>query len=253
MRSLTCSLSRLNLRMVMHGPLSASGGMMALTREPSLRRASTSGLDSSMRRPMGATMRSMTPSTAWLRREDLLGEANLALLLDVDLVGVVHHDLADVVISEERLERPQPERLVEDVGQQHLAIDLLGDLTVPVHLREDVLDRLLGAAPQLLVAQPVHVEAAQVEVLDQPIVNVLLQGGVGLDARVDVLAAAARCVLQRGGHVALHFFRRRRLFFFLRLLFLRLLLVLLVLRAPLRCCSSLPAAESSKPSFDSPS
>ncbi len=49
----------------MHGPLSASGGMMAFTRLPSLRRASTSGLDSSMRRPMGATMRSMTPSTAW--------------------------------------------------------------------------------------------------------------------------------------------------------------------------------------------
>ena len=40
------------------------GGMIALTRLPSLRRASTSGLDSSMRRPMGATIRSITPSTA---------------------------------------------------------------------------------------------------------------------------------------------------------------------------------------------
>ena len=68
-RSSICSLSRLNLRMVMHGPLSASGGMMALTRLPSLSRASTSGLDSSMRRPMGATMRSMTPSTAWFEEK----------------------------------------------------------------------------------------------------------------------------------------------------------------------------------------
>ncbi len=43
------------------GPRSASGGMIALTREPSLRRASTIGTFSSMRRPSGATMRSMTP------------------------------------------------------------------------------------------------------------------------------------------------------------------------------------------------
>ena len=56
----------MNFRMVMQGPLRASGGMMAFTRLPSLRRASTRGLDSSMRRPMGATMRSMTPRTALL-------------------------------------------------------------------------------------------------------------------------------------------------------------------------------------------
>ena len=36
------------------GPSSASGGMIALTREPSGRRASTIGLDSSMRRPTAA-------------------------------------------------------------------------------------------------------------------------------------------------------------------------------------------------------
>ena len=53
-----------NLRIVRVGPLSASGGMIALTREPSLSRASTIGEDSSMRRPSGATMRSMTPITA---------------------------------------------------------------------------------------------------------------------------------------------------------------------------------------------
>ncbi|HAU90713.1 MAG TPA: hypothetical protein DCW72_11045 [Elusimicrobia bacterium] len=47
-------------RMVSVGPETASGGMMPLTREPSFRRASTSGTDSSMRRPRGATMRFMT-------------------------------------------------------------------------------------------------------------------------------------------------------------------------------------------------
>ncbi len=63
-RSASVSTLRPNLRMLSAGPLMASGGMMALTREPSLRRASTIGEDSSMRRPIGVTMRSMTPSTA---------------------------------------------------------------------------------------------------------------------------------------------------------------------------------------------
>ena len=54
---------RENLRIVMHEPRSAMGRMTAFTREPSFRRASTSGEDSSMRRPSGVTMRSMTPRT----------------------------------------------------------------------------------------------------------------------------------------------------------------------------------------------
>ena len=41
------------------GPSSASGGMIALTREPSGSRASTIGEDSSTRRPTFETMRSM--------------------------------------------------------------------------------------------------------------------------------------------------------------------------------------------------
>ena len=46
--------------MVSTGPSTASGGMIALTREPSGRRASTIGDDSSMRRPTCQTMRSIT-------------------------------------------------------------------------------------------------------------------------------------------------------------------------------------------------
>jgi hypothetical protein len=46
--------------MVSVDPLKASGGMIALTREPSASRASTSGEDSSMRRPTRETIRSMT-------------------------------------------------------------------------------------------------------------------------------------------------------------------------------------------------
>ena len=53
------SAFRENLRIVSEGPLSASGGTIALTRLPSGRRASTIGEDSSMRRPTCETMRSM--------------------------------------------------------------------------------------------------------------------------------------------------------------------------------------------------
>ena len=49
-----------NLRMVSDEPSTASGGITAQTRDPSGRRASTIGEDSSMRRPSGATMRLMT-------------------------------------------------------------------------------------------------------------------------------------------------------------------------------------------------
>ena len=48
------------------GPISDSGGITAQTREPSARRASTMGDESSMRRPMFETMRSMIMRTcAW--------------------------------------------------------------------------------------------------------------------------------------------------------------------------------------------
>ncbi len=59
------SLRLENLRIVIDGPFRASGGMMALKRDPSFSRASTSGELSSMRRPTGATMRSITPIMAF--------------------------------------------------------------------------------------------------------------------------------------------------------------------------------------------
>src|SRR5712692_11690513 len=49
-----------NLRTVRQGPLRAMGGMTTLTREPSLRRASQMGVDSSTLRPTRLTMRSIT-------------------------------------------------------------------------------------------------------------------------------------------------------------------------------------------------
>ena len=63
MRSSTVKGEAENFRMVMTGPTRDSGGMMAFTREPSVRRASTIGDDSSTRRPIGAMIRSMMRMT----------------------------------------------------------------------------------------------------------------------------------------------------------------------------------------------
>ncbi len=61
-RSGGISLSVENRRIDSSGPSTASGGMIAFTREPSLRRASTMGVDSSTRRPTWLTILSMMRS-----------------------------------------------------------------------------------------------------------------------------------------------------------------------------------------------
>ncbi len=62
-RSSEVSGSAANFRMVSEDPSTASGGMTALTRLPSGRRASTIGLDSSTRRPMRDTILSIVRRT----------------------------------------------------------------------------------------------------------------------------------------------------------------------------------------------
>ena len=69
-RSSSESASRANFRIVSDGPRSESGGMIALTRLPSGRRASTIGEDSSIRRPTCETMRSMIRSRCASSRKD---------------------------------------------------------------------------------------------------------------------------------------------------------------------------------------
>ena len=93
--------------MVMTGPTSDSGSMTALTREPSGRRASTRGLDSSMRRPSGVMIRSMIRRTCSSFRKYAVDALDLAGPLDVDVVRAVDHDLGDRLVGQERLERPE--------------------------------------------------------------------------------------------------------------------------------------------------
>ena len=97
------------------GPSSASGGMMAFTREPSGSRASTMGDDSSTRRPTRETMRSMICSRCRSSRNLTLGLFQHAVALDIDQIFVVDQDVRDGRILQQRLERSQAEDLIEQI------------------------------------------------------------------------------------------------------------------------------------------
>ena len=117
-----CSRSCVNLRIVISGPVSESGGMIELTRLPSGRRASTIGDDSSMRRPTSATILLMIRRRcdSSLKRDVRLVEA--ALALDPDVVRAVDHDLGHAVVGEQPLERAVAEDVVGDLGGEPLAV-----------------------------------------------------------------------------------------------------------------------------------
>ena len=123
---LYCSISscvmtwRPKRRMERQGPSSASGGMMALTREPS----GQAGVDDGLRFvDAAADLRDDLLDDVQQVRvvlEAHLGFGELAVALDVDLVEAVDEDIGDGGLLEQRLERAQAEHFVE-----HLLDDLV--------------------------------------------------------------------------------------------------------------------------------
>ena len=125
--------------------------MTALTREPSGRRASTIGLDSSTRRPMGATMRSMMRITCSSFWNVMFDSSSLPVALDVDLARAVDHDLGDALVAQQRLERTEADDLVGDLLQHP---DALGAGEGEALLVHGAAEDLLDLAPHLdLVGQ----------------------------------------------------------------------------------------------------
>ena len=88
--------------------------MIALTRLPSGRRASTIGDASSTRRPTCETILSMMRSRCASSTKRGVRPLELAGALDVDPVEPVDHDLGHGVVAEERLERAVAEDVVGD-------------------------------------------------------------------------------------------------------------------------------------------
>ena len=172
--------------------------MIAFTREPSVRRASTIG-----QRLVNAAAERRDdpvddPHDVVVVLEHDVGQFELARALDVDLARPVDHDLGDGLVAQQRLDRAEADDLVGDLLEHPHALGTgEGEALLVDDLAEDLLDL---AADLDLVGQ---VEL-RVEVLDHP----------GLDPELDVperlpdgRRRAERCgVVRRGGAPG----RRRR-------------------------------------------
>ena len=101
-----------NRRIDSAGPSSASGGMIAFTRDPSRSRASTIGLDSSMRRPTELTIRSMISNRCWSSLKTISVSSSLPLR-SMYAIESIDEDVGNVRVAQQNLERPEAEQLVE--------------------------------------------------------------------------------------------------------------------------------------------
>ena len=146
----------------MTGPTSDSGGMMALTREPSVRRASTIG----RRLVDAAADRGDDPvddaHDVVVVLEDDVRQLELAGALDVDLARAVDHDLGDGLVAQERLERAEADDLVGDLLEHP---DALGAGQGEALLVDDLAEDLLDLAADLDLVGQVEL---RVQVLDDP-------------------------------------------------------------------------------------
>ena len=136
-----------NRRILTAGPSRASGGMMALTREPSGSRASSIGVLSSIRRPTLSAMRRITRIRCSLSRNVASVDLQAALALDVDLVRAVDEDIGDEGVAKEFIERAVAEDLVHHLADQLL---LLGARERDSFLPQQGIDPLDTLAVQLL-------------------------------------------------------------------------------------------------------
>ena len=154
------------------GPLSDSGGMIAFTRLPSGRRASTIGEDSSMRRPTWATILLMIRRRcdSSLKRDGRLVQP--ARALDPDVERAVDHDLRDGVVGEQPLERAVAEDVVGDVLDQARSRSSREMPGLVAELVADVAERRARAASS---GSMLTLKSCGPEVADHGEVNPVLQ------------------------------------------------------------------------------
>ena len=165
---------------------------MALTREPSGKRASQIGEDSSTRRPIWLTMRWQMLRSCWLSRKRIPVFWILPGDFDVDRAGAVDHDVGDVVARQQRLERTVAEHVVADVVEQFF---LLGDRHHDVLDRDDLVDDVADFLARGLGVEPG--ELREIDRLDQRAEDGALDLVIASDRRVST-AVGALAVGARG-------------------------------------------------------
>ena len=120
-RSSACRRSAGKRRIDSSGPSTASGGMMALTREPS-RQARVHHRRAVVDAAADAADDAVDDAQQVLVVLERRGDAfEHALSLDEDLLVGVDQDVVDRRIAEQRLERPEAEHIVQDLGEQRFA------------------------------------------------------------------------------------------------------------------------------------
>ncbi|MNS66300.1 hypothetical protein D3C72_995090 [compost metagenome] len=107
-----------------------------------------------------------------------VGEGQLALLLDEDLLGAVDHDFRDGAVFEERFQRPVADRLIRDVHDQPGALGAARDLQI------ELLDDAVGPLGDL-VAQD-RLELGVAEALEGDVFELHLLDELGVDLLLDV-------------------------------------------------------------------
>ena len=128
-----------------------------MTREPSCRRASTIGLDSSMRRPTDADDALDDCDKGARRSGRRRRSLPAALALDVDLVVAIDENVRDVGIAQQRLERTEAEDLVQNVGDERSRSNRLsGVVWLSRSSRPTIRSLISGSASSRLTASAVR-------------------------------------------------------------------------------------------------
>ena len=96
-----------------------------------------------------------------------VGEGELAVALDVDLVGAVDHDLRDGVVCEQILQRAQAQGLVEDLAFEARGVDAGREASGGAYLFDDFVDLLRGLALKAVAVDAGDGEALEVEAGDE--------------------------------------------------------------------------------------
>jgi hypothetical protein len=79
-----------------------------------------------------------------------VGEFELALALDINLVRAVDHDVGDGLVAQERLQRPETQHLIDDLVRKRLLFDVRER---DFQLHHDIADELDDLAFQILARQ----------------------------------------------------------------------------------------------------
>ena len=164
--------------------------MMTLTRLPSWRRASASGVVWSTRRPTLLTMRWAIWNRCSSSRNWIWAISSLPFFSMKVWFGPVDHDVGDVRVGEQLLERAEAEQLVD---QHLLERELLAAVEVDLQLGEHLADDRPELLGELVLGQ--RRRRFRVDALEQARKHLLLDP---VDRGLEALVLAARR-RRRGG------------------------------------------------------